>query len=151
MNLSFATGKTENLCSTWVSPVKIQRAKWLNTWSSWSIDPILEINMIEYIWGVFEVLRWIIKNGLGEIHPILHLFSCFFICLLKTQIVHMGVYFHRGWFTPKKAFQQLNQVLNGRLFLVFLTCKIHSHNSYNMGVSKNCGIPKWMVFNGKPY
>ena len=30
-------------------------------------------------------------------------------------------------------------------------CKRNASMCFHMGVSKNTGTPKWMVFNGKPY
>ena len=29
--------------------------------------------------------------------------------------------------------------------------KTDEQNEHNVGVSKNRGIPKWMIYNGKPY
>ena len=58
------------------------------------------------------------------------------------------------WRTSDSTHLSINHGLNRALTKSLLRWASNSNSSasiINMGVSKNRGIPKWMVYNGKPY
>ena len=99
------------------------------------------------IWGIkMDHKKWIRENKphIAFVFMLFHMFIEDKDCSYGGVFSPCMVYTQKGIPTVESGFKWA-------FFFVFLTCKIHSHNSYNMGVSKNWGIPKWMVFNGKPY